>query len=110
MSLSAVLGQKLRLVVLDDDAEFIDALNAALYNHPDMVLIGYAATPGEAAEAVRLQAPDVLLVDHGLPRENGVVVAERLAKQFPSVMVFLLTDSASRELWREALSLSLIHI
>lgn len=104
MSLSDLIGHPVRLVVLDDDQDFVDALGAALYGSRDAVLLNYAARAADAEEAIRTQAPDAVLVDHGLPRENGLLVAERFAKAFPSVMVFLLTDSPTRELWREAVA------
>lgn len=104
MSIASQLGHPARIVLLDDDASFADAVNAALYPHPDLTLVGHAAQPGELKELLEQLAPDAVLIDHGLPRENGVAVAERVVRAFPGVWVLLLTDTPSRALWSEAMA------
>lgn len=104
MSLVSELGQPIRAVLLDDDADFGNTLGSALFGQRDLVLLDHTADVSEYMLRLRELAPDVALVDHGLPRENGMDVAERIAKSFHSVWVFLLTDSPSRAVWQEAAS------
>ncbi|MDI3297610.1 MAG: AAA family ATPase [Bacillota bacterium] len=102
MSVMSTLGHPARMVLLTEDSELQDAINAATFGHPELKLVSYTPDPHEMELLLREMAPDVCLVDHSLVREGGVQVAERLAKAFPDVWVFLLTDSPSRQLWAEA--------
>ncbi|PZN12992.1 MAG: hypothetical protein DIU69_01905 [Bacillota bacterium] len=103
-------GEPVRMVLLDDDTSFCEALAAAVYGHEELQLLSYTTDPREIDEIIRTQAPDVVLVDHGLGRESGLRVGERIAKSNPAVMVFLVTDSASRELWKQAVASGLRDI
>lgn len=103
-AIASQLGHPARVVLLDDDPTFADAVNAALYPHPDLTLVGHATSPAELKDLLEQLAPDAALIDHGLPRESGVAVAERVVKAFPGVWVLLLTDMPSRALWAEAMA------
>ena len=103
-------GEPVRMTLLDDDTSFCEALAAAVYGHEELQLLSYTTNPAELEEILRTQAPDVVLIDHGLGRESGLRVGERIAKANPAVMVFLITDSASRELWKQAVASGLRDI
>lgn len=104
INLSSELGEPIRAVLLDDDADFGNTLASVLFGQKDLAMLDHTADSGEFMLRLRELAPDVALVDHGLPRENGMDVAEKIAKSFRSVWVFLLTDSPSRAVWQEAAS------
>lgn len=97
-------GEPLRISLLDDDLEFCEALAAALFTNEELHMLSYTTDPREMNDILRSQAPDVVLIDHGLGKESGMKIGERIAKENPAVMVFLLTDSASRELWQVAVT------
>ncbi|HEY8342129.1 MAG TPA: response regulator [Calditerricola sp.] len=103
-------GEPVRMTLLDDDTSFCEALAAAVYGHKELQLLSYTTDPREIDEIIRTQAPDVVLVDHGLGHESGLRIGERVAKANPAVMVFLITDSASRELWKQAVASGLRDI
>lgn len=100
----SLLGRRARVLMLDDDTLFADAVNGALYSNEDLVLVGHTAVPKELRLLLPQYAPDVLLVDHSLPTENGLLVAEQIAKDFKDLWVILVTDSPSRQLVNEATS------
>jgi DNA-binding NarL/FixJ family response regulator len=67
-----------RILVVDDDPAFRAVARRLLDAH-GLQLVGEAGTASDAyAAAVRLE-PDGILVDIGLPDENGIVLAHRLA-------------------------------
>ncbi len=63
---------------------------------PDFIVIA-TVTDGEALmrEAARLQ-PDVVLLDDGLPRINGIEAARRLAREAPKSKVVFVTQRLDR--------------
>lgn len=87
-----------RVVVVDDHELFrlgvIDTLEAA---GGDFVIVGEAATAGEALRLVRTEGPDVLLLDLGLPDRSGLEVVEQLARERASCRIVVLTVSEEDE-------------
>jgi CheY-like chemotaxis protein len=66
------------VLVVDDDARF-RGLAARMLTEQDMVVVGQAATVGEAVEMVGALRPDAVLVDVALPDGDGLTLARQLA-------------------------------
>ncbi len=85
-----------RVVVVDDHELFrlgvIDTLEAGGF-----MIAGEAATAGEALRLVRLQQPDLLLLDLGLPDRTGLEVIEELAREQVKCRIVVLTVSEEDE-------------
>lgn len=86
-----------RVVVVDDHELFrlgvIDTLEAG----GDFIIVGEAATAGEALRLVRAELPDVLLLDLGLPDRSGLEVVEELARERAACRIVVLTVSEEDE-------------
>jgi CheY-like chemotaxis protein len=75
-SLSQAAGLRRRLLIVDDNRDFVSSLAALLKEFGHDVR---TANDGEAAIKVAADhAPDAVLLDIGLPGMNGYEVAERL--------------------------------
>jgi two-component system response regulator DegU len=73
---------KLRIVVADDNAEFLDKIVSVLATEFEVVA---AAADGKSAlECTRLYRPDVVVLDLEMPGSNGIEVVKELAKHPPS--------------------------
>lgn len=86
-----------RVLVVDDQRAFSDALCIAIGLEPDLECVGVAET---VAEAVRLAAdfePDVVLMDVQLPGEDGLAGTRRLKELHPDVRVLIITAHANLE-------------
>jgi two-component system, chemotaxis family, CheB/CheR fusion protein len=88
----------LRILIIDDDADNAASL-AMLFQ-----ISGYeaeAACCGTAAErAVRSRQPDVLVIDLGLPGEDGYAVAKRLRPFFPAKPLLVALTGHAKEAYR----------
>ena len=69
----------LRVLVVDDNVDAAEMLAMFLEASGHEVLVEYGATP--ALERARAQAPDVCLLDIGLPGIDGKELAQRLREQ-----------------------------
>jgi CheY-like chemotaxis protein len=68
----------LRLVIVDDSAEFAEAARALL-EREGLTVVGVGMNSAEAIKLVDELRPDAVLVDVGLGEEDGFELARRLA-------------------------------
>ncbi len=91
-------------VILADDHTLVRAgIRALLEKLPDVKVIGEAGDGREVLNLVKAQPPDVVLLDIAMPGLNGLEAAERLARDFPTVRVIILTMHDNEEYVRRAL-------
>jgi NarL family two-component system response regulator LiaR len=89
-------------VLLADDHELVRAgVRALLEKIENVIIAGEAGDGHEVLEFLSRDEPDVLLLDISMPRLNGVETLGRIAKEFPSVRVIVLSVHQNSEyLWQ----------
>ncbi|MFQ5883093.1 MAG: response regulator transcription factor [Candidatus Methylomirabilales bacterium] len=95
---------QIRLLIADDDVRFRETLRHLLSKQDDVVILGEA---GDGEEALRLAGelhPDVVLMDLGMPRMNGVEATRRLKASRPDLVVIVITVHDSDAYRRTALA------
>lgn len=80
----------MRILLADDEPASLDRLQWLLAQRPDVRVVGTARDGGEAATMVEALSPDLVLLDIGLPRRNGLSLARALMAR-PGVEVAFLT-------------------
>jgi DNA-binding NtrC family response regulator len=81
-----------RVLIVDDEKEICTVLAHLVKNEGFRPLIAH---DGESAlERVRLEEPDVILTDIGMPGLDGMAVLERVKKLAPELPVVLITAHA----------------
>ena len=80
-----------RVLIVEDEPEFMRRFSNAVLGDPALSLVASVST-GEAGLAMLdLQAPDVLLVDLGLPDMEGVQLIRHVALHHPDCDVLVVT-------------------
>lgn len=102
MSLADELGQPVWFIALDDDADWLERLHEMFLGSGDLRCAGTTSRVDDVARLVRDNGAEVILVDHGLGGRSGLAVAGEFARRLPSVRVYLMTESPTRQLWEEA--------
>jgi DNA-binding NtrC family response regulator len=99
----AVRQEKLKVLLVDDEEEFVDSLSErlALRN-----LTAAVAHDGERAlEVVEAEEPDVMVLDLRMPGIDGIEVLRKVRKDHPGVAVVVLSGHGTDADKKEALRL-----
>lgn len=79
------------VMLVEDDLHFAERFAEALDRSGSMRLAARCGTVREALERLRTLAPDVLLVDLGLPDGNGIEVIRSAVERYPNCDVLVVT-------------------
>jgi DNA-binding NarL/FixJ family response regulator len=93
------------ILIAEDHALLADALQLLLGAQPDMVCVGLAKDGEQAIALATTLRPDVLLLDLGLPRLDGLGVLEALSRAQLPTRVLVVTARLDEPSIRAALSL-----
>lgn len=90
-------GRPIRVLIVDDSALMRDMLVGVLARDPQIEVVGTAADPFAAREAIKRLNPDVLTLDVEMPGMNGISFLEKLMalRPMPVVMVSTLTQAGA---------------
>ncbi|WP_417361209.1 protein-glutamate methylesterase/protein-glutamine glutaminase [Gallaecimonas pentaromativorans] len=99
----------IRVLVVDDSQLMRALIGDILEKDPDITVVGEAADPFEARDAIKALKPDVLTLDIEMPKMNGLAFLKNLMRlrPMPVVMVSTLTQHGA-DVTLEALELGAI--
>jgi len=86
-----------RLLLVDDHAVVRSGLRMLLENVRDVEIVGEAESAKGALEATTQLAPDVILMDIGLPDLSGIDATREIKKHFPNIAIVALTIHEDEE-------------
>jgi DNA-binding NarL/FixJ family response regulator len=95
---------KLRILLVDDHEIVRSGLRALLERHSDWEVCGEASDGREAVEKALRLKPDVVIVDIGMPKLNGLDTTRQLLQHDPQFKVIVLTITDSDQVIRESLA------
>lgn len=85
----------LRVLIVDDDPTVRLTLGRVISRQRDMTSVGEAVDGRTALREIRRRAPDVVVMDVGLPDVSGIEVAHRLRANGDTTPVLFLTGDAT---------------
>ncbi|MEE4209175.1 MAG: response regulator, partial [Parvularcula sp.] len=65
-------GSVARVLIVDDSAVVRQTLTDILDRHPRLKVVATAGDPFEAADRIRREVPDVIVLDVEMPRMDGI--------------------------------------
>lgn len=96
-------GRKLRLLLVDDQSLFREALRTLLSLQPDFDIVAEAENGERALALAKAHRPDVVLMDLRMPVLGGVEATRRVLAAVPATRVVVLTTFDEDEEVFEAL-------
>jgi two-component system response regulator NreC len=86
-----------RLLLVDDHAVVRSGLRMLLASESDVEIVGEAGTAAEAIEKTSQVAPQVILMDIGLPDLSGIDATREIKKRYPDIAIVALTIHEDEE-------------
>jgi len=90
------MTQKTKVLLVDDDKDFVEATKMVLESKPYEVLVAYNGDEG--LEKARKEKPDLIILDIIMPVKDGFTAAEQLKNdpELKKIPVIMLTSFAQK--------------
>src|SRR5215469_2070841 len=92
-----------RTLVVEDNSFWQEIIVRKLQEQPNLRVIAVVADGLEAVHNAEDLQPDLVLLDIGLPRLNGIDVAKRLRKVAPAAKILFVSGDSCSDIIREPL-------
>ncbi len=87
---------EIKIVLADDHKLFRMGLRQLIEKHPDVKIVGEAATGIEVISVAKEQSPDIILMDISMPELNGIEATRRILGEQPDVRVIIVSMHSDR--------------
>ena len=95
----------IRVLVVDDFEPFRRFLSSTLKNIAEIEIISEATDGVQAVQKAQELHPDVVLLDIGLPKLNGIEVARQIQSLLPKCKLLFITQESAVEVMRKTMSM-----
>jgi two-component system, NarL family, response regulator LiaR len=84
-----------RVVIVEDDPMMQLGLEQSFQDYPQIQIVAQPEDGLDGIAAVRQHRPDLVIMDIGLPRLDGVAATQQIKAAFPQIRVVILTSHTS---------------
>lgn len=98
-----MIKELVRILLVDDFVPFRSLVSSMLGKQTGLEVIGVAPNGLEAVQQAKKLQPDLVLLDIGLPKLNGIAAARQIGLVSPKSKILFLSSNSSPEVAREAL-------
>jgi DNA-binding NarL/FixJ family response regulator len=85
------MSDPIKILIVDDQVLFREALSTLLSIHADFVVVGEAGNGEDAVQLAQNMHPDIILMDLRMPVMNGVNATRKIKEFNPDIKVIVLT-------------------
>ena len=92
-----------QILLVEDSLPFRDFISRDLRSRPELELVGEVSDGLAAIQQAQDLQPDMVILDIGLPKLNGIEAAREIRKRSPKSRILFLTQELSADLAQAAL-------
>jgi two-component system, NarL family, response regulator NreC len=93
----------LRILIADDHGVMRAGLRALLEDQADIEVVGEVADGEEALQLTKELLPDIVLIDIGMPKVDGIEATRRIKSAYNQIKVLVLSVYEDQSLLKEAI-------
>jgi len=93
----------IRILVVDDYEPWRQKICSILQTRPELCVVAEVGDGLEAVQMAKELKPDLILLDIGLPKLNGIQAALQIQQVSPKSKILFLSENRSRDIAEEAL-------
>jgi len=98
------LATSVRVLLVDDYEPFRRLIVSRLQEQPELLVIAEASDGFEAVLKAKELQPDLILLDIGLPKLNGIEAARQIREVSPASKILLVSECRSSDIAKAALN------
>lgn len=98
-----MMGEKIKILIVDDVDDIRENICKLIEFHPEVAVVGQAATAREAIEKAKVTKPDVILMDINMPGMDGIAATEIITADMPGVSIIIMSVQGEQEYLRRAM-------
>lgn len=83
--------RRIRVLIVDDHTILREGIRSLLERESDIEIVGEAGDGEEAVAKAGELEPDVVLMDIGMPKMNGIEATRRIRQKYPHIRVLILS-------------------
>lgn len=91
------------VLIVDDHERFRRLIHSTLSQRTDFQIVGEASDGADALEKAQELQPDLVLMDLGLPKLNGMDATRRIRTLVPHARILIISQESSGDVVRESL-------
>ena len=96
----------IKVIIVDDQDFFSMGVKTAIENrHPDLCVVGEAASGAELFTLLKTTDADIMLLDINLPDMSGIDIARRLKTERPELKILVISSENSTLVVKEMLDI-----
>ena len=99
------MSQMIRVVLADDNRDFIEILREYINSQDDMILTGVAYNGNDALGMIKKEEPDIVVLDIIMPHLDGLGVMEKIDNVTKRPRVIILTSFGQENMTQRAVQL-----
>ena len=96
-------SNKIRILVVDDNADTIENVTRLIYFEDDMEVIGQAYTGRQGLEMAIENQPHIVLMDINMPDMDGITATQEIAEKAPFSQVIIMSVQSESQYLRQAM-------
>lgn len=95
---------KIRILIVDDNADTVENVKRLLYFEDDMEVLGQAYDGREGIERAKDLNPHIVLMDINMPDMDGITATQIMGQQTPYAQVIIMSVQSDSQYMRQAMS------